>query len=700
MENLYQAKRGDFGDGDPEVLTDEWMSHRPYETEPTNYERTIGENRILDCRMQPTALGGIVTIVTDMTERKRAEEELKIASDAASEAQSRMMDAIESVSEGFALFDHDDRLVLSNSKYKELYGYGDSDAVPGIPLADLIRLDVDRGTIAKESDGEETLIRRTEIYGDTDETFDVPLADGRWVQIRDRRTPEGGTVSIHADITERKRAEEDAEAADRAKSEFIAVVSHEVRTPMNGVLGMARLLLESPLSPEQHEFAKTIVDSGEALLTILNDLLDISKLEAGKMELEHLLFLAHPMVEDTVTVMGSRAREKGVPLNCSIHPDVPVALRGDANRLRQILLNLLSNAIKFTGRGEVSVNVSGRLDDQGRFALEIAVRDTGSGISPDAAEKLFSPYVQASVGVARKYGGTGLGLSISRNLAQLMGGTITLESEVGRGSTFTLIVPFEIADAASEDVVSLTERRAAALEQPSAAGSDLGLNLLLVEDNLVNRKVAMGMLDKLGHVVTVVEDGREALDAMDRAGPFDAVLMDRHMPVMDGLEATRRIRAKDSPLCTIPIIGLTAAVTEREIETCLEAGMNDVVPKPIDLDALASALARVAPAAGTVDRAPIVQPAPAGGVDADDDDPVMNPPVLDRLRADFGDDGLAELIDDFREVGPNAVAGFLRAAGADDAEPMTRFSHDLKGSAASLGLTRLSALCRRHREGE
>ena len=239
VENLYQAKRGDFGDGDPEVLTDEWMSHRPYESEPTNYERHIGGDRILDCRMQPTALGGIVTIVTDMTERKRAEEDLKRASDAASAAQSRTMDAIESVSEGFALFDDVDRLVLSNSKYQELYGYSDADAVPGTPLADLINLDVERGTIAKDSDGEETLVRRTETYGETDETFDVPLADGRWLQIRDRRTSDGGTVSIHADITERKRAEEDAEAATRAKSDFIAVVSHEVRTPMNGVLGMA-----------------------------------------------------------------------------------------------------------------------------------------------------------------------------------------------------------------------------------------------------------------------------------------------------------------------------------------------------------------------------------------------------------------------------------------------------------------------------
>ena len=697
VENLYQAKRGDFGDGDPEVLTDEWMSHRPYELEPTNYERHIGADRILDCRMQPTALGGIVTIVTDMTERKRAEEDLKRASDAVSAAQSRMMDAIESVSEGFALFDDVDRLVLSNSKYQELYGYSDADAVPGTPLADLIHLDVERGTIAKESDGEETLHRRTESYGETDETFDVPLADGRWVQIRDRRTSEGGTVSIHADVTERKRAEEAAEAATRAKSDFIAVVSHEVRTPMNGVLGMARLLLESSLPLEQHDFARTIVESGEALLSILNDLLDTSKLEAGKMDLETTPFSARPLFEDTVAVMSSRAREKGLHLNCAIDTGVPVALVGDANRLRQILLNLLSNAVKFTDQGDISVDVTGQLDDRGRFVLEMAVSDTGIGISADAVGKLFSPYVQESAGVARKYGGTGLGLSISRNLADLMGGTIALVSEVGQGSTFTLTVPFEIADAAAKGLLTFTDRGAAAVARPSPAESGIGLNLLVVEDNLVNRKVAVGMLGKLGHAATVAENGREALEVMDRAGPFDVVLMDRHMPVMDGLETTRRIRAMDGPLSAIPIIGVTAAVTEREIEACLEIGMNDVVTKPIDPDALAAALVRVTPAvtaAGTADHPIVAQAAVSNNAQAVDA-PVLSPKVLDRLREDFGDDGLAELVDDFGQISPASVAGTLRAVEVDDAEHMIRFSHDLKGSAASLGLMRLSALCRR-----
>ena len=947
VENLYQAKRGDFGDGDPEVLTDEWMSHRLYESEPTNYERHIGGDRILDCRMQPTALGGIVTVVTDITERKHAEEALReseerllsiledspigtsitrktdgrylfvnrrlaelrgvdpeillesrtrdffddpnqrqeildriekdgvvrnmeipwrkkkgdeifwslvsispfefegepallgwsyditdrklveeavsrqatllndvlenasqgisafdnelrmqayntnyqriqrapdnlfgvgkhilpltehaarngslgegdpkelaearvkllaerdvsgefvaldgrtymtnstlskdgsfvvtytditerkaaeedllAAKDAAAEAEAHMVDAIENVSEGFALFDRDDRLVLSNSKYRELYGYSDSDVEPGILLAELIQMDFERGTIARDSDGEETLVRRTETYGETDETFDIPLADGRWLQIRDRRTSDGGTVSIHADITERKRAEEDAEAATRAKSDFIAVVSHEVRTPMNGVLGMARLLLESSLPLEQHDFARTIVESGEALLSILNDLLDISKLEAGKMDLETTPFSARPVFEDTVAVMGSRAREKGLHLNCAIDPGVPVALVGDANRLRQILLNLLSNAVKFTDQGDVSVDVTGQLDDRGRFVLEMAVSDTGVGISVDAVDKLFSPYVQESAGVARKYGGTGLGLSISRNLADLMGGTIALVSEVGQGSTFTLTVPFEIADAAAEDLLTFADRGAAVVARPSPAESDIGLNLLVVEDNLVNRKVAVGMLGKLGHAATVAENGQEALELMDRAGPFDVVLMDRHMPVMDGLEATRRIRAMDGPLSAIPIIGVTAAVTEREIEACLEIGMNDVVTKPIDPDALAAALVRVTPAviaAGTAGRPTVAQAAVAKNAQAVDS-PVLNPKVLDRLREDFGDDGLAELVDDFGQISPASVAGTLRAVEADDAEHMIRFSHDLKGSAASLGLMRLSALCRR-----
>ncbi len=523
-------------------------------------------------------------------------------------------------------------------------------------------------------------------------------AAGRTLELRQTAVGDGGVVVVASDITERKevenamrRAKEEAEKVAQAKSDFIAVVSHEVRTPMNGVLGMARLLLETPLLPEQKEFAQTIVTSAEALLTILNDLLDISKLEAGKLELEVIPLAPHVLFERTVNLMASTAREKDLELVCRVGEEVPKALEGDANRLRQILFNLLSNAIKFTDRGKVEVAVTGEKKDSDKFQLRLSVTDTGPGISVEVKEKLFAPYVQATAGVARKYGGTGLGLSICLRLAKLMAGEISLHSVVGRGSTFALSVPMELSDA---DPVEIAEDAGHRAKDDISSGP--ALRVLLVEDNLINRKVALGILKSHHHHAVVAKDGREALEHIQNSGSFDLVLMDRHMPVMDGIEASRRIRAMPPPVGNIPIIALTAAVTQQEIKTCLDVGMNDLVSKPIDPLKLLAAMSRAVPAAqGLAQPTPPVRTtSELPGLSVKEQAPVLDLGALERLGRAYSEETLAEFKSDFLSIGRESVETFHDAAGKGNLERMTIASHNLKSNSATMGLMQLSELCR------
>jgi len=507
----------------------------------------------------------------------------------AGEDQGQLLDAIMHVSEGFALFDGEDRLVLYNDVYREMYGFSDADLAPGTPLKQLIELNVRRGMLGKER-AAKTMRRRTQIYGKTDETFEVPLAGGRWVQIRDRRTSAGGTVSIHADVTMRKQSEqalqaakEQAEAAADARSEFVAVVSHEVRTPMNGVLGMARLLRDTTLDPEQRECVETIVASGEALLTILDNLLDISKLDADKLELETAPFIVADVVQQSVAVMAAPAQQKGLMLVSDVDVGLPAVVTGDPHRLRQVLLNLISNAIKFTTHGKVLVTAQVESGDGDNVVLAFAVADSGVGISPEVQAKLFRDYTQGAVDVARKYGGTGLGLAICRRLVDLMGGEIGVDSTPGVGTTFRFTVSLAIDR--DTDVAELRRHRASPIPAGDRVTAVRPLRVLQVEDNAANRNVVEKTLARAGHRVFSVGDGAEALTALAAAGAvggFDIVLMDRHMPEMDGNEATRRIRQLTGPERAVPIIGITAGATKAEMKSCLEAGMNAVLSKPLD----------------------------------------------------------------------------------------------------------------------
>jgi len=417
--------------------------------------------------------------------------------------------------------------------------------------------------------------------------------DGRviWVhaEMHTARRDDGTVVwdGFMGDITARIRLEEDlraareaAEASARAKSEFLATMSHEIRTPMNGVLGFTGLLLESKLDDEQRRHAETIRDSARALLVLLNDILDYSRIEAGRIELERTDFAPAAVVDGALSIVAEAAHGKGVALAGTVAPGVPAFVIGDPHRLRQVLLNLVGNAIKFTERGRIDVRV-GQTETfaDGSVRLRFEVADTGIGIPAGAQARLFDSFTQADSSVARKYGGSGLGLSISKRLAELMGGDIGVDSKEGQGSTFwfTIRVP---RGRAPEEIAAVP-----------AIPAGRPLRILLVDDAEMNRRLATFMLKSVGHAIDAVDGGAAALAAVQRTA-YDLVLMDVQMPGIDGYEATARIRSLPGAAGRVPIVAMTANAMAEDVRRCLDAGMNGHIAKPIEKAALVAAVVR------------------------------------------------------------------------------------------------------------
>lgn len=477
------------------------------------------------------------------------------------------------------------RITAFNPAAERMFGYS-ANEILGRPIGQLIPAMAEGATPPPGLPTDRALPNLPNLLGSPRELEALRRDEGRFpILLELVETPHRGEPAYTAfvrDETARKQAEEQlvrareaAIEASNTKSRFLANMSHEIRTPMNGVIGMTEILLGTELDAAQRDAVETIRSSGEALLSVINDVLDFSRIEAGKLEISPSPFELTRVVRDVTRLLEPKGETKGVTLETHLDPAIPPWVIGDDGRVRQILINLIGNAIKFTEEGEVSLQItrvgSGEM-------VRFAVRDTGIGMTEDALSKLFQPFVQADGEITRRFGGSGLGLTISRQLAELMGGRITATSAPGVGSTFVLQIPLP----ASGQQEEMTTEDLLALDFT-------GVQILLVEDNQVNQKVATRLLEKLGVAVTIAANGKEGIERV-ASQPFDLILMDCQMPVMDGFEATRRLRAMG---VQTPIVALTANAMKGDAENCKAAGMDEFLSKPVRRKDLEQMLARI-----------------------------------------------------------------------------------------------------------
>jgi two-component system sensor histidine kinase/response regulator len=807
-----------------------------------------GDLRHVSLSMDAFELAGqrfMLAVALDLSARVRAEEALR-------EREEVFRSISAAAQDGIIMIDSDARVTVWNDAAERMFGFTREEA-EGQPLQGLI-LPEDYEPGFMEGFGQFRMSGSGPFIGTPQQVL-AQRKDGTQIPVELSASPVNvrgrwHAVGILRDITERLKVEEalwkakeetetanaelqrsverakrladEAAVANAYKSEFLANMSHEIRTPMNGIIGMTGLLLDTPLGPDQQEYAETVRTCADSLLTIINDILDFSKIEAGKLDLETLDFDLSGALEDTIDVLAMRAHQKGLEVACLIDPSVPTRLRGDPGRLRQVLTNLIGNAIKFTERGEVALGVSIAESAHDGVLLRFVVRDTGIGIPPGKVDSLFQPFTQVDSSTTRRFGGTGLGLSISRRLAEMMGGAIGVESEEGVGSSFWFTARFErqqgVQTARGTGVAidgvrvlgqdeNLTNRRVlagmleswgcrhtevasgeAALARlreaaaagdpyriaildtraPDGPGDELGrritadpdlagvllvtmtsvgrrgdanrfreagysghltkpvkashlrnllatltgrsadgaagttistrhsiddarrrkTRLLLAEDNITNQKVAIKVLEKMGHRVDAVANGVEAIKAL-RTLPYDLVFMDVQMPEMDGMEATMRIRDPQTGVRNprIPIVAMTAHAMKGDRERCLEAGMDDYVSKPISPQEVANAISRWLPSDPPADQPQPGQAEPAldageraGSAQSGLPDRAA---LLNRLGGD--EEVFVEVIKIFLEDVPNVLAGMDRALAARDAKTLRRLAHTLKGSSGTAG---------------
>lgn len=517
------------------------------------------------------------SLVEDVREQQAQEDRLRAAERFAVMARQQLLTAVDSLSDGFVLYDAEDRLVLANASYRRLYAESGPVTVPGVKFEEIVRFCLLQGDYP-EAEGREAAFfeERMAQHRAADSTSQQRLRDGRVVRIRERSTPDGGRVGLHVVITDIHDAREAAEEASRAKSAFLAHMSHEIRTPLAGILGMIELLIDRITDPEKLALAEAVRQSGETLLTILNDLLDMSKIEAGKLQLEQAPFRPDELARTVAALYELRAESKHLDfrLDCGAGTDVPRL--GDHHRIAQILHNLLSNALKFTETGGLSLSVAVE-----GGTVKFRVTDTGIGMTAEQTDRMLHPFEQATAETSRRYGGTGLGMSIVLRLVKMMGGTLQVDSRYGQGTTVTVTLDLpragRLADLPLDETAELR-----------------GLRVLAADDNEINRRILEGFLDRMGVQVTLAADGQQALEKWE-AGQFDVLCLDISMPVLDGIAALQLIRAKahaqgvEPP----PAIAITSNAMTHQVADYLAAGFAAHVGKPFRRDDLARTLAQV-----------------------------------------------------------------------------------------------------------
>jgi PAS domain S-box-containing protein len=617
-----------------------------------------------------------VSQIQDITERREAEEALR-------ESELQFRSLTEVAPDAIVVMDGEGRIVSWNHGATEMFGY-QPEEVLGHPVSMLMpkrfRSAHEAGLARLRGGGKPSLIgSRVELVGQREDgtEFPIELSLATW------QTRRGAFYSgIIRDMTGYKQAEQalaaardEAMEASRLKSEFLATVSHEIRTPMNAIIGMSGLLLETELDAKQRNCAETVASSADALLTIINHILDFSKADAGKLELESAPFDVRALVDESLAVLSESARSKGLELTVVTDPSVPLVCLGDRGRLRQVLFNLLSNAVKFTEEGSVGLRV-GTTQAAQDWMLEFEITDTGIGIDPDQVAHLFEPFWQADASTTRRYGGTGLGLSICKQLVAMMGGYIGVEGLPGQGSRFWFAIPLQRV---TED----TTRGPATAKpaDPTEARSSRG-RVLVVEDNLANQEVARLMLDHLGYEAHVAGGGQEALEALSLE-PFSAILMDCHLPGMDGYEVTARIRAAEAAgetsAARIPIIAMTGAAMPGDRERCLTAGMDGYLSKPVRIDELARKLDRWAPQPALGEAGPAIDLEHFG--------------FIRRMCAgQEGTRSLDHLLGIFFDEAERRIQGLEEAVRAGESDTVMELGHGLKGSSGTFGAVAVSSL--------